>query len=197
MSDAPPDATARPPRKLRPAAPGGGDAARLAQMIRVDHAGEYGATRIYAGQKAVFALAPGKRHMAEQMARQEAEETVHKHAFDRLMAERGVRPTLLSPLWNVAGFGLGVVTALMGEKAAHACTAAVEEVIEEHYRAQEEELGDREPELKAMIAQFREEEVGHRDEAVALGAKEAFAHPLLEAVIKAGCRAAIAVSQRV
>jgi ubiquinone biosynthesis monooxygenase Coq7 len=170
---------------------------RLAEMLRVDHAGEYGATRIYAGQHAVFSRVPGLRRVADQMARQEAEEGVHKAAFDRLLAERRVRPTALAPLWNVAGFGLGVVTALMGEKAAHACTAAVEEVIEEHYRSQEAELDEREDELKTMIAQFREEEVGHRDEAVSLGAKEAFGHPVLEALIKAGCRAAIAVSHKV
>jgi 3-demethoxyubiquinol 3-hydroxylase len=189
--------TDRPARKPRPVAPGGGDAARVAEMIRVDHAGEYGATRIYAGQRAVFSRVPGLRRLAEQMARQEADEIVHKAAFDTVLAQRGVRPTALSPFWNVAGFGLGVVTALMGEKAAHACTAAVEEVIEEHYLAQEAELGEREPELKAMIAKFRAEEVEHRDEAIAHGAKEAFAHPVLEAVIKAGCRVAIAVSQKV
>lgn len=187
-----------PPRKARPPLPGAGSRERrLAEMLRVDHAGEYGATRIYAGQHAVFSRVPGLRRVADQMARQEAEEGVHKAAFDRLLAERRVRPTALAPLWNVAGFGLGVVTALMGEKAAHACTAAVEEVIEEHYRSQEAELDEREDELKTMIAQFREEEVGHRDEAVSLGAKEAFGHPVLEALIKAGCRAAIAVSHKV
>jgi ubiquinone biosynthesis monooxygenase Coq7 len=170
---------------------------RLSEMLRVDHAGEYGATRIYEGQRAVFSRLPGARRIAAQLAEQEADETVHKAAFDQVLVERGVRPTLLGPIWGAAGFGLGVVTALMGEKAAHACTAAVEEVIEEHYRDQIEELGDREPELKAMITQFRAEEIAHKDQAIAEGAKQAFGHPVLEAVIKAGCKVAIAVCQKV
>jgi 3-demethoxyubiquinol 3-hydroxylase len=182
----------------RPAAPGPATHARtVASMIRVDHAGEYGATRIYAGQRAVFSRLPGARALAAKLARQEDDEVVHKAAFDRLIAERGVRPTLLAPLWGVAGFGLGVATALMGEKAAHACTVAVEEVIEEHYAAQEAELGDSEPELKALIGKFREEEVAHKNEALAEGAEQAFAYPVLSAVIKAGCRLAIAASTRV
>jgi 3-demethoxyubiquinol 3-hydroxylase len=185
-------------RGPRPASPGArASADRIAAMLRVDHAGEYGATRIYAGQRAVFSRLPTMRKAAETLARQEAEEEVHKAAFDRLLAERNVRPTLLAPFWNVAGYGLGVVTALMGEKAAHACTAAVETVIEEHYGEQLEALGDDEPELAAMISQFRDEEVAHKDEAIAEGAEQAFAYPVLAAVIRAGCKIAIATSQRV
>ncbi|MCA3693034.1 demethoxyubiquinone hydroxylase family protein [Aquidulcibacter sp.] len=192
MSDA---ATARP---SRPAAPGRRFVQdRVAEMLRVDHAGEFGATRIYEGQRAVFSRLPGARKIAAQLAEQEADEAVHKAAFDKLLLERKVRPTLLAPIWGAAGFGLGVVTALMGEKAAHACTAAVEEVIEDHYREQIEELGDHEPELSAMIRRFRDEEIAHKDQAIAEGAKEAFGHPVLEAVIKAGCRVAIAVCQKV
>jgi 3-demethoxyubiquinol 3-hydroxylase len=185
-------------RSSRPAAPGrrfGQD--RVAEMLRVDHAGEFGATRIYEGQRAVFSRLPGARKIAAQLAEQEADEAIHKAAFDKLLLERKVRPTLLGPIWGAAGFGLGVVTALMGEKAAHACTAAVEEVIEDHYREQIEELGDHEPELSAMISKFRDEEIAHKDQAIAEGAKEAFGHPVLEAVIKAGCRVAIAVCQKV
>lgn len=192
MSDA---ATAR---ASRPAAPGRRFVQdRVAEMLRVDHAGEFGATRIYEGQRAVFSRLPGARKIAAQLAEQEADEAVHKAAFDKLLLERKVRPTLLAPIWGAAGFGLGVVTALMGEKAAHACTAAVEEVIEDHYREQIEELGDHEPELSAMISRFRDEEIAHKDQAIAEGAKEAFGHPVLEAVIKAGCRVAIAVCQKV
>ncbi|MEY3234476.1 demethoxyubiquinone hydroxylase family protein [Aquidulcibacter sp.] len=185
-------------RSSRPAAPGRRFVQdRVAEMLRVDHAGEFGATRIYEGQRAVFSRLPGARRIAAQLAEQEADEAVHKAAFDKLLLERKVRPTLLGPIWGAAGFGLGVVTALMGEKAAHACTAAVEEVIEDHYREQIEELGDQEPELSAMISRFREEEIAHKDQAIAEGAKEAFGHPVLEAVIKAGCRVAIAVCQKV
>lgn len=185
-------------RSSRPAAPGRRFTQdRVAEMLRVDHAGEFGATRIYEGQRAVFSRLPGARKIAAQLAEQEADEAIHKAAFDKLLLERKVRPTLLGPIWGAAGFGLGVVTALMGEKAAHACTAAVEEVIEDHYREQIEELGDHEPELSAMISQFRDEEIAHKDQAIAEGAKEAFGHPVLEAVIKAGCRVAIAVCQKV
>ena len=185
-------------RTPRPALPGRqGISGRIAEMIRVDHAGEYAATRIYEGQRAIFSRLPGAKKISAQLAHQEADESVHKAAFDKLIAERGVRPTLLGPIWGVAAFGLGVATALMGEKAAHACTAAVEEVIEDHYRAQIEELGDHEPDLKAMISTFRDEEIAHRDQAIAEGAKEAFGHPVLEAIIKTGCRAAIAISEKV
>ena len=185
-------------RSSRPPAPGRRFAKdRVAEMLRVDHAGEFGATRIYEGQRAVFSRLPGARKIAAQLAEQEADEALHKAAFDNLLRERKVRPTLLGPIWGAAGFGLGVVTALMGEKAAHACTAAVEEVIEDHYREQIEELGDQEPELSAMISRFRDEEIAHKDHAIAEGAKEAFGHPVLEAVIKAGCRVAIAVCQKV
>jgi len=185
-------------RSRRPTAPGCRFVQdRVAEMLRVDHAGEFGATRIYEGQRAVFSRLPGARKIAAQLAEQEADEAVHKAAFDKLLLERKVRPTLLGPIWGAAGFGLGVVTALMGEKAAHACTAAVEEVIEDHYREQIEELGDQEPELSAMISRFRDEEIAHKDQAIAEGAKEAFGHPVLEAVIKAGCRVAIAVCQKV
>jgi 3-demethoxyubiquinol 3-hydroxylase len=184
-------------RSRRPALPGLDVGARIAEMIRVDHAGEYAATRIYEGQRAVFSRLAGAKKISAQLAHQEADEQVHKAAFDKLIVEREVRPTLLAPLWGAAGFGLGVVTALMGEKAAHACTAAVEEVIEDHYREQIEELGGTEPALKAMISTFRDEEIAHKEQAIAEGGKDVFAHPVLEAVIKGGCRAAIAICQKV
>jgi 3-demethoxyubiquinol 3-hydroxylase len=184
-------------RASRPPLPGLKLQDRVAEMIRVDHAGEYAATRIYEGQRAIFSRLAGAKKITAQLAHQEADEKVHKAAFDKLVRERGVRPTLLAPLWGAASFGLGVVTALMGEKAAHACTAAVEEVIEEHYRDQIEELGDQEPALSAMITTFRDEEIAHKNQAIAEGAKDAFGHPVLEAIIKTGCRAAIAISQKV
>jgi ubiquinone biosynthesis monooxygenase Coq7 len=187
-----------PARRPRPASPGPGALARQTEeMIRVDQAGEFGAVHIYRGQKAVFDRRPGGRRMSAILAAQEADEAAHLAAFNALIARRGVRPTAFSPLWGVAGYALGVATALMGEKAAHACTAAVESVIEEHYAAQERALGDRDPELKGMIEQFRAEEVAHKDQAIAEGAHEAPGWPVLEAAIKAGCRVAIAVSQKI
>jgi ubiquinone biosynthesis monooxygenase Coq7 len=164
----------------------------LARIIRVDHAGEYGAARIYDGQLAVLGRSPSApviRLMAEQERR-------HLAAFERLVVERRVRPTALSPLWHVAGYALGAATALLGERAAMACTVAVEEVIDAHYREQVERLGDSEPELKASLAEFRAQEIEHRDTGLAHGAANAPAYPALSAAIKAGSRLAIWLSTR-
>jgi len=189
-------------RKLRPLAPGNSndahvDSARLAQMLRVDHAGEMAAVEIYRAQKAVFAMAASNTNIFEKLSEQEKDEIAHKAAFDNILLERGIRPTIMAPIWKPAAWALGTVTALMGEAAAHACTEAVEEVIEEHYLAQENELGLTEGELRATIQKFREEETAHKNDAIASGAENAFAYPILSAFIKAGCRAAIAISQRV
>ena len=165
----------------------------VAGILRVDQAGEYGATRIYAGQLAVMGDRSPAARLIAGMAAQEAEHRAH---FDALLAARGVRPTLLHPFWNVAGFALGAATALIGPAAAMACTAAVETEIDRHYGAQLDELGDAEPELAATIAEFRAEEVEHRDTALAHGAERAPAYPLLSGVIRLGCRAAIALSRR-
>ena len=164
-----------------------------ARIIRVDHAGEYGARRIYEGQLAVLghrADAAPIRHMAEQERR-------HLQAFDQLIAERKVRPSALHPLWHVAGYALGAATALMGREAAMACTVAVEEVIDEHYARQAEALGKEEPELKTLIEEFRREEVEHRDTGLAEGAERAPAYELLKGAIKAGSRLAIWLAERV
>ena len=171
--------------------------ARLAEMLRVDHAGEYGAVAIYRGQRAVFDRLPHKSHIAGEIAEMEAGEEAHLKTFDRLLAERGVRPTLLAPLWNAAGFGLGAATALMGEKAAMAATAAVEDVIEKHYGEQADELSADEPEIAATVREFREDELGHKATAEAAGAAEAPGFEALSAVIRAGCRAAIRIAEKV
>jgi ubiquinone biosynthesis monooxygenase Coq7 len=121
---------------------------------------------------------------------------VHLARFDRLLTERRVRPTALAPVWRLAGFALGAGTALLGDKAAHACTEAVETVIEEHYAGQVAELSALEPELAAELAKFREEELAHRDLAASEGAREAPGYALLSAVIRTGCRAAIKISEK-
>ena len=165
-----------------------------ARMLRVDQAGEYGATRIYAGQLAVMGdRAPHAAEIAA-MATQEAE---HRARFDALIAERGVRPTALQPLWNAAGFALGAATALIGPEAAMACTAAIETEIERHYSAQLDELGDDDPELAATIAEFRDDEREHHATALAAGAERAPAYPLLSGAIRLGCRVAIRLSERI
>ncbi|RVQ67871.1 demethoxyubiquinone hydroxylase family protein [Croceicoccus ponticola] len=167
---------------------------RIEAMIRVDQAGEFGATRIYAGQLAVMGdRAPGAGEIAA-MATQEAD---HLGRFSALMAERGVRPTALQPFWDVAGFALGAATALIGPEAAMACTAAIEEEIDRHYSHQLDELGDEDAELGAMIREFRDDEREHRATALAAGAERAPGYPLLSGAIRLGCRAAIALSKRV
>jgi 3-demethoxyubiquinol 3-hydroxylase len=163
-------------------------------MLRVDQAGEYGATRIYAGQLAVLGQNRPAARVISRMARQEER---HLQRFDALMAERGVRPTALQPLWKVAGFALGAATALMSEKAAMACTDAVETEIDRHYGRQLAELGDSDPELAADIEAFRAEELEHRDTAREHGAAETIGYPLLTAAIRAGCRLAIGLSKRI
>ncbi|WP_265587083.1 demethoxyubiquinone hydroxylase family protein [Sphingomicrobium arenosum] len=165
----------------------------VAAMIRVDQAGEYGATRIYAGQLAVLGEDSRAAHVVAHMA---AQEEAHLARFNELMAERRVRPTLLQPFWNVAGFGLGAVTALMGEKAAMACTDAVETEIDKHYEEQLAQLGDSDPELSDDIRRFQAEELEHRETAREHGAEEAPAYPLMTAAIRAGCRLAIQLSKR-
>src|SRR5580692_10251794 len=178
-------------RKSKPKAPGA--ALDTEAMIRVDHAGEYGAVRIYEGQLAVLGKhASGDviRHMAEQEQR-------HLKTFDKLVNERRVRPTALGPVWQVAGFALGAATALMGEKAAFACTAAVEEAIDEHYAAQIEALQDKDEGLKSMVTEFRADEAQHRNTALEHGAEQAPGYKLLSETIKAGCRIAIKLSERI
>ena len=165
-----------------------------ASMLRVNQAGEYGATRIYAGQLAVIGQDRPAGRVIARMARQEQR---HLERFDRLMAERGVRPTVLQPVWKVAGFALGAATALMSEKAAMACTDAVETEIDRHYRRQLAELGDSDPELAADIEDFRAEELEHRETAREHGAAETLGYPLLTAAIRAGCRIAIGLSKRI
>lgn len=181
-----------------PPMPGeGAQKRRIDEMIRVDHAGEYGAVQIYRGQRAVFDRIESRSHAARLIASMEEGEQEHLNTFDRLIAERQVRPTLMAPIWRVAGFGLGAVTALMGERAAHACTEAVEEVIEDHYAGQSAELKGVDPELKHVVDRFRADESAHRQTAIDQGARNAPGYPLLSAVIKFGCRAAIRISEKI
>lgn len=172
-----------------------GDAhADTESMLRVDQAGEYGATRIYAGQLAVLRSTSPASKLVARMAGQEKR---HLARFDQMLAERRVRPTVLQPLWNVAGFALGAATALMSEEAAMACTEAVETEIDLHYSAQIDAIGDSDPELSEQIEAFRAEELEHRDIAREAGAAKAVGYPLLTAAVRAGCRVAIGLSKRI
>ena len=172
----------------------GDSRADSASMLRVDQAGEFGATRIYAGQLAVL-----RRNSPESklIARMAAQEQRHLDRFNHLMAERRVRPTALQPLWNIAGFALGAATALMSESAALACTDAIETEIDKHYSQQLSDLGEDDPELASDISEFRLEELDHRETARNAGATNALGYPVLTAAIRAGCRVAIELSKRI
>jgi len=166
----------------------------IERMIRVDQAGEYGAVRIYEGQIAVLGNRSANAGVLRHMRDQEQE---HLDTFNRLVRDRRVRPTALTPVWHVMGFALGAGTALIGEKAAMACTVAVEEAIDGHYKAQAERLGDEEAELRETLLRFRDEELEHRDIGLRNGAEQAPAYPLLSSAIKGGARLAIWVSERI
>ncbi|MFT5486036.1 MAG: ubiquinone biosynthesis monooxygenase Coq7 [Paracoccaceae bacterium] len=163
------------------------------RIVRVDHAGEYGAVRIYQGQLSVLGNSPAGDVIRE-MAEKEHE---HLAEFDTLIAERRVRPTALMPVWHVAGYALGAATAMMGERAAMACTAAIEEVIDEHYAEQAATLGDDEADLRATIEKFREDELEHRETALEHDAELAPGYEVLSTTIKKGSRLAIWLSQRI
>ena len=189
------DGTAAGPAKAKgPRWRPGDERPDIASMIRVDQAGEYGATRIYCGQLAVMGA---QQPAARVIARMQSQEERHLKSFDEMMVERGVRPTLLQPVWNMAGYALGAVTGLMGPSAAMACTAAIETEIDKHYGHQVTSLGPEEADLSATITRFQAEEVEHRDTAVASGAEDTFGYPILSSVIRAGCRFAIALSKRI
>jgi ubiquinone biosynthesis monooxygenase Coq7 len=179
--------------------PGDPDArAFVERTIRVDQAGEFGAVRIYEGQLAALRWTGRARGEASRkIAAMARAERKHNKEFDRLLAERRVRPTILSPLWSAAGFALGAATALIGDKAAMACTVAVEETIDEHYAGQAAALGDDEAELRTTIETFRAEEIEHKNEALASGAEQTPAYSALTTAIKAGSKLAIWLSSRI
>lgn len=184
-----------PSSDQKPPRPGALSKAQMIdRFLRVDHAGEYGAVRIYQGQLAIF----GDKHpMSATIQHMKEQEDVHLERFNQLIRERGARPTLLTPLWHVAGFALGAGTALLGEKAAMACTEAVETVIDEHYQGQIKALGDDEAELAEELEKFRQEELEHKQTAIDYGAKEAPGYKLLSGMIRFGCKAVIKMAERI
>jgi 3-demethoxyubiquinol 3-hydroxylase len=168
-------------------------ASTVARMVRVDHAGEYGAARIYAGQLAVLR----RTESAPVLREMQAQEQQHLERFNELIANRRVRPTAMLPLWHLAGYALGAATAVLGERAAMACTVAVEEAIDQHYSGQIAALDGSEEELRGTLKQFRDDELQHRDIGLRYGAEQAPGYRLLSAAIKAGCRVAIRISERI
>lgn len=191
------DVAIEPHPPLTPASPRwrpGDPRPDLPSILRVDQAGEYGATRIYAGQLAVLGESHSAAHLIAGMAQQEERHLAH---FDELLSSRSVRPTLLQPFWQVAGHALGAGTAMISPQAAMACTAAVEDEIDGHYDAQLRVLGTEDPPLAQAIAQFQADEREHRDTALEHGAEQSVGYPLLYAAIRAGCRVAIELSKRI
>ena len=178
-------------RRLLPGDPIGD--ALVKRIVRVDHAGEYGAKRIYDGQLAVLGDSPA----GEAIAKMAAAEAEHLEWFDKELVARHVRPTALHPFWHVAGYALGAATAMLGPKAAMACTVAVEEAIDEHYQAQEAALGKTEPKLKKAIERFHADELHHRDTALAHDAEKAPGYRTMKHAIKNGVRTAIWLSERI
>ena len=194
----PPETDPAGNRRIPLARPGrGASQRRRAEILRVDHAGEYAAVQIYRAQRAVFEGRAGRERIAADMGDMQAQEAVHLARFDALLNAERVRPTIMTPVWRLAALALGTGTALMGEKAAHACTEAVESVIGEHYADQIAELKDRDPALAAELSVFRDEELAHHDHAVSHGSRDAPGYELLSTVIRAGCRAAIKISERI
>lgn len=171
--------------------------ALLDSMLRVDHAGEYGANRIYAGQMAVLGRSQ-TGPLIQQMWDQEKE---HLKKFNEILAENRVRPTLLLPIWNAAGFLLGASTALLGKEGAMACTVAVEESISEHYNSQIRALMEIDPDryikLLQVIKEFRDDEMEHHDTGLEHDAESVPGYWFLKNAIQLGCKAAIYVSERV
>lgn len=166
--------------------------ADIDRYLRVDHAGERAAQQIYKGQLAVLknhAMGAEIQHMMDQ-------EVEHLETFDSLLNERRVRPSLLDPLWGAVGFTLGVATAMMGPKAAMACTIAVEEVIGEHYQNQADNLGKDEATLLKIVEKFRDDELEHRDIAIDHDGEDARHYDLLRMVIQRGCRTAIKIAEK-
>ena len=170
------------------------DRSILEEIIRVDHAGEYGATRIYDGQIAVFGKNSKIGKTIQHMADQEQE---HIQKFEELIVKNRVRPTALIPVWNVAGYALGVSTALLGEKAAMACTVAVETVIGNHYGEQLSLLEDDQKELKKTIKKFKADELEHHDIGIAHNAEKTPGYKVLSKVIELGCKTAIKISKKI
>ena len=166
---------------------------KLDSILRVDHAGETAAAKIYDGQLAILKdtpVGPTIQHMKDQ-------EEEHLDTFNRLLVENDTRPTALLPLWNVMGYGLGVASALMGEKAAMACTIAVEEVIGEHYAKQAETLDKNDNKLKSTLEKFRDDELDHLETGVQHDGENAPGYKIMKTIVQFGCRTAIKISEKI
>ena len=169
----------------------------LEEFIRVDHAGERGAIKIYEGQLLALKTIMKNDDLKEKVEEMKVHELEHAEYFDKEIKKRNIKPTKLLPLWDLLGVGLGFGSTILGNKAAMLCTASVEEVIDEHYQSQINKLGDDEKELKKKIIKFREDELHHKDIAYENGASKDGLYSILDKIIKTGSRIAITISEKI
>ena len=173
------------------------DKKTLEEIIRVDHAGERGAIKIYEGQLLALKTIRQDETLREKIEEMKEHEKEHLEYFEKEIQKRKIKPTYLLPLWDVMGVALGFGTALLGKKAAMLCTASVEEVIEDHYQSQLKKLANDEMDLKAKIEKFKEEEVSHKNIAYESGATNKGLYSVMDKVIRTGSRIAITISEKI
>jgi len=173
------------------------DKKTLEEIIRVDHAGERGAIKIYEGQLLALKTIKQDEVLKKKIEEMKEQEKEHLEYFEKEIQKRKIKPTYLLPLWDLVGVGLGFGTALLGEKAAMLCTASVEEVIEDHYQNQLKQLGPDEKDLKAKIEKFKEDEINHKNIAYESGATNKGIYFIMDKVIRTGSRIAITISEKI
>ena len=169
----------------------------LEEIIRVDHAGERGAIKIYEGQLLALKTIKQDNDLKDKIEKMKDHEKEHLEYFEKEIQRRKIKPTYLLPLWDVMGITLGFSTALLGKKAAMLCTASVEEVIEDHYENQLKKLGNDEMDLKAKIEKFKGDEVDHKNIAYDAGATNEGVYSVMDKIIRTGSRIAITISEKI
>ena len=169
----------------------------IEEFLRVDHAGERGAIKIYEGQLLALKTFMKNDNLKAKLEEMKVHEQIHADFFDKEIKKRNIKPTKFLPLWDLLGVGLGFGSTILGNKAAMLCTASVEEVIDEHYQKQINKIGDDEKELKKKIIKFREDELHHKDIAYENGASKEGFYSILDKVIKASSKIAIRISEKI
>ena len=170
---------------------------KIEEFIRVDHAGERGAVKIYEGQLLALNTLVKNEDLRKTIEEMKVHEKEHCEYFEMEIKKRKIRPTKFLPLWDLLGVGLGFGSTLLGKKAAMLCTASVEEVIDKHYQSQIDQLGSDEKDLKKKIIKFRQDEINHKDIAYDEGATKKGPYLLLDKIIKTGSKIAINISEKI
>ena len=170
---------------------------RIEEFIRVDHAGERGAVKIYEGQLLALNTLVKDEELKKKIEEMKVHEVEHSQFFENEIKKRNIKPTKFLPLWDLLGVGLGFGSTLLGKKAAMLCTASVEEVIDKHYLNQINQLGPEEKELKKKITKFRNDELDHKDIAYEEGATKKGFYSIMDKIIKTGSKIAINISEKI